>query len=45
MRVYKGEKLIKVVCNNCGKNITVKNSTIKEANFDNFIVHSRLTNC
>ena len=28
MRVYKDKKLTKVVCNNCGKNIKVNNSTI-----------------
>ena len=33
MRVYKDKKLTKVVCNNCGKNIKVNNSTIEEGVF------------
>ena len=33
MRVYKDKKLTKVVCNNCGKNIKVNNSTIEEGAF------------
>lgn len=37
MRVYKDKKLTKVVCNNCGKNIKVNNSTIEEGVFSQII--------
>lgn len=33
MRKYENGELKKIVCNNCGKNITVKNSIVEEGVF------------